>query len=100
MPKEIQEVVNSYMLISKEEFSTLIESGVPEGFSIQIEQVGGSGLHGPKMKLSDKSYLKVTLVDESKKSAFDQIREFERQNHDLVTEEMPNGVVVIKNRGE
>jgi len=100
MPKEITEVVSSYLLIGLDEFGSLIDGGVPEGFSIQIEQVGNGGLHGPRMKLSDKSYLKVSLIDESEKTAFQKIREFNAENHDLVTEEKEDGTVIVKNRGE
>jgi hypothetical protein len=100
MPKEIREVVNSYLIISLEEFSKLIDGGVPEGFRVQLEQIGEGGFHGPRMCLSDTSHLKVTLIDDSKKTAFQMIREFQEEKHDLVTVEREDGTVIVKNRGE
>jgi tryptophanyl-tRNA synthetase len=95
MPKEITEVVNSYLLVDLEEFSTLLEGGVPEGYSVQLEQVGDSGLHGPRMKLSKSSHLKVTLVNDSEKTAFQKIREFQKQNHDLQVEHREDGTAIV-----
>ncbi len=100
MPKVITEVVNSYTLISMEEFASLLEGGVPDGFSIQIEQVGDSGLHGPRMNLSSTSNLKVSLIDKSEKTAFQKIKAFQDEKRDLITEELEDGVVIVKSRGE
>lgn len=95
MPKEITEVVNRYLLIGLDEFAGLLDGGVPDGHSIQIEQVSDSGLHGPRMKLSKNSHLKVTLINDSERSAFDKIREFQKQNHKLQVHEKEDGTSIV-----
>ena len=97
MAKQITEVVNQYLVIELEDFAKLIEGELPEEYAFEIQQVGDNGCHGPKMKLSSKSFLKVTVLDPSQKDMLHMIREARKGRKGTVeVEDLPNGAKLVK----
>ena len=75
MTKKIEKVVESYLVVDLEDFSSLIEDDLPENYHLRIRQVALTGEVGPILKLSRDSSLKVEIVDESKKSGVELMQE-------------------------